>query len=296
VIKSSPKHQNTRVAYGGADFETAVHELKAYFGFFRLHHTSETILRFYSYDGATNYVRCRTGGPQGDCPEFMVFCLVTLHLWGRTFGKFPEIKDLEMQTSFLTSTRQRFSTRISTRMLEQLALRTPKTFHATSEQDLNPRPFTVNDHPSVLQHEMMVIDPDEKPTHMLTWKTTVLLSHIQPRSHDDRFPIPLWETWFCQSLGVPIPALLENSRQCPCRQFSFDHYVITFRRVSVYLQHCQRTSGSYIGSVCYYARLVTELRPIKELLLLTMNGVTSRSRIMSSCHSEKMIGSLLVHS
>ena len=39
--------------------ETVVHELKAYFGFFRLHHTSETILRFYSYDRATNYVRCR---------------------------------------------------------------------------------------------------------------------------------------------------------------------------------------------------------------------------------------------
>ncbi len=47
--------------------------------------------------------------------------------------------------------------------------------------------------------------------------------HIQPRSYDHSFPIPLWETWFCQSLGVPIPALLEN-RQCPCRQFNFDHY------------------------------------------------------------------------
>ncbi len=39
--------------------------------------------------------------------------------------------------------------------------------------------------------------------------------------------------------------------------------VITFRRVSVYLQHFQYTSGSYIDSVCYYTRLVTELRPIK---------------------------------
>ena len=77
-----------------ADFETAVHGLKAYFVFFRLQRTCETILRFYSYDGATNYVRCRTGGLQGDCPEFMTFCLVTLHLWGRIFGKFPEIKGL----------------------------------------------------------------------------------------------------------------------------------------------------------------------------------------------------------
>jgi hypothetical protein len=51
----------------GADFETVVHELKAYFGFFRLQRTCETILRFYSYYGSTNYVRCRTGGLQGDC-------------------------------------------------------------------------------------------------------------------------------------------------------------------------------------------------------------------------------------
>jgi hypothetical protein len=43
------------------DFETTVYELKAYFGFFRIQHTCETILRFYSYDGTTNYVRYRTG-------------------------------------------------------------------------------------------------------------------------------------------------------------------------------------------------------------------------------------------
>jgi hypothetical protein len=70
----------------------------------------------------------------------------------------------------------------------------PKTFHATIEQDLNPRPCAVNDHPSVLAHEMMAIEPGEKPTRMLTWKTTSFLSHIQPRSHEDHFPIPLWET------------------------------------------------------------------------------------------------------
>jgi hypothetical protein len=39
--------------------------------------------------------------------------------------------------------------------------------------------------------------------------------------------------------------------------------VITFRRVTVNLQHFQRTSGSYVGSVCSYVRLVTELRPIE---------------------------------
>jgi hypothetical protein len=45
----------------------------------------------------------------------------------------------------------------------------------------------------------------EKPTCILTWKSTDFINNIMPRSHDDRFPIPLWETWFCASLGVTIP-------------------------------------------------------------------------------------------
>ena len=76
------------------EFETAVHELKAYFGFFKLARTCETILRYYSYDGATNYVKGKTGGLQGDSPEFMVFCHVTLHLWGRVFRMFPALRGL----------------------------------------------------------------------------------------------------------------------------------------------------------------------------------------------------------
>ena len=38
------------------DFETAVYELRGNF-FLKRAHTCETILRFYSYDGATNYVK-----------------------------------------------------------------------------------------------------------------------------------------------------------------------------------------------------------------------------------------------
>ncbi len=97
---------------------------------------------------------------------------------------------------------------------------------------------------------------------MLTWKTTAFLSHIQSRSHDDHFPIPLWETWFCQSLGVPVPVLFENDNVFVVN-LVLTITVITFRRVNVYLQHLQSTSGSYIDSVCYYTRLVTELRPIE---------------------------------
>ena len=75
------------------------------------------------------------------------------------------------------------TTTSNTRMIEQLALPTPMTIHVTKEHDLNPRPSTVNDHPSVLDHEMMVIEPGENPTHILTWKPTAFISHIMSRSH-----------------------------------------------------------------------------------------------------------------
>jgi hypothetical protein len=78
----------------GEDFETAVHELRAYFGFFKLARTCESTLRFFSYDGATNYLKLRTGALQGDPPEFMVYCLVTLHIWGRIFKMFPALRGL----------------------------------------------------------------------------------------------------------------------------------------------------------------------------------------------------------
>ena len=60
--------------------------------------------------------------------------------------------------------------------------------------------------------------------------------YVQSRSHDDSFPLPLWETWFCQSLGVPIPDLIANPQQCPCRQFNFDPY-------GNHIQTCQRQSA-----------------------------------------------------
>jgi hypothetical protein len=71
-----------------------VHELRAYFGFFKLTRTCESTLRLFSYDGATNYLKLRTGGLQDDPPEFMVYCRVTLHIWGRIFKMFPELRDL----------------------------------------------------------------------------------------------------------------------------------------------------------------------------------------------------------
>jgi hypothetical protein len=77
------------------DFETVVHELRTYFVFVNLAHTCESILRFYSYDGTTNYLKLKTKGLfQGDPSEFKVICIVTLHLWGRILKMFHELRGL----------------------------------------------------------------------------------------------------------------------------------------------------------------------------------------------------------
>jgi hypothetical protein len=60
-----------------------------YFEFIKLTHTCESILCFFSYDGVTNYLKLKTGGLQGDPPEFMVYYIVTFHLWARIFEEFP---------------------------------------------------------------------------------------------------------------------------------------------------------------------------------------------------------------
>jgi hypothetical protein len=80
-------------------FETTVHELRSYFGFSQLARTCESILRFYSYDGTTKYLKLKTGGLQGDCPEFMIFCLVTLHLWVHLFRMFPGLAYADDETT-----------------------------------------------------------------------------------------------------------------------------------------------------------------------------------------------------
>ena len=104
-------------------------------------------------------------------------------------------------------------------MLEQLTLHTPLTIDATKAQDLNPGSCSNIEYPSVLAHEMMTIEPGEQTSCKVTWKPTTWISHIMCRSHDDRLPLQVWESWFCSNLGVPIPALLVNPCPCVCQYF-----------------------------------------------------------------------------
>ena len=84
--------------------------------------------------------------------------------------------------------------------------------------------LAVNDHPSVLPHELFALEPGDPPSRTLTWKPLGFLSHVKRRTNDDRFPLALWEVWFCTQLGVPIPDLIGPLRQCPCNAFQIDFF------------------------------------------------------------------------
>jgi hypothetical protein len=112
----------------------------------------------------------------------------------------------------------------NSRMIQQLALHTQQIIKATSTQDLDPRPLVNIDHPSVLPFEMYAIEPGEPPSRSPTWKPLGFLSHIKCRTKSDRFPLSLWEVWFCSTLGVPIPALIGPFQQCACNNFHPDSF------------------------------------------------------------------------
>ena len=57
---------------------------------------------------------------------------------------------------------------------------------------------------------------------ILKWSPLGFLSQIKRRTIGDRFPLSLWEVWFCSTLGVPIPALIGPSQRCACNTFDYD--------------------------------------------------------------------------
>jgi hypothetical protein len=49
-------------------------------------------------------------------------------------------------------------------------------------------------------------------------------SVLQRCTNNDRFPLSLWEVWFCSTIGVPIPTLIGPSQQCACNSFHYDSF------------------------------------------------------------------------
>ncbi len=108
------------------------------------------------------------------------------------------------------------------RMLQQLTWHSQQIIKATSTQDLDPRPLANHDHPSILPFEMYTIEPGETPSHILKWSPLGFLSHIKRRTIGDRFPLSLWEVWFCSTVGVAIPALIDPSHRCVWNAVDYD--------------------------------------------------------------------------
>ena len=93
---------------------------------------------------------------------------------------------------------------------------------------------------------MYALEPGESPTRSLTWKSLGFLNHIKRRTIGDRFPLSLWEVWFCSTLGVPIPALIGPSQWCVCNVF---HYAA----LGDHLQTCQvKSVNSQVHDLVVY--------------------------------------------
>jgi hypothetical protein len=134
-------------------------------------------------------------------------------------------------------------------MLQQLAFHTQQITKATSTQDLDPRLLANNDHPSVLPFEMYAIEPGEPPSRSLCWKPLGFLNHIMRCTNRDRFPLSLWEVWFCSTIGVPIPALIGPSQQCACNKFQHDFF-------GDHLQTCKvKSSASQVHDWVVYLQV-----------------------------------------
>jgi hypothetical protein len=87
--------------YVDEDFETVVYKLHSYFGFFKLARACETILRFYSYDVVTNYVKYRTWGLEGD-PRVYDILLGYPSSLGTHLSEIPNLKTSHTQTTVIT--------------------------------------------------------------------------------------------------------------------------------------------------------------------------------------------------
>ena len=157
-------------------------------------------------------------------------------------------------------------------MLQQLAFHTQQIIKATRTQDFDPRPLANIEHPSVWPFEMYAIESGESPTRSLNWKSLGFLSHIKRCTIGDRFPLSLWEVWFCVTLGVPIPALIGPSQWCSCNAFHYDAF-------GDHLQTCQvKSAASQVhdwvvyrlgGIQCFYSTSQVSLSPsgINSLVL-----------------------------
>ena len=107
-----------------------------------------------------------------------------------------------------------------TRQMEQLSLHCPQKIVATEDS-------------SALREEMRALEPQEEnaKARNLIWKPMSWLGHISPKGPEAAWVLPLWQTFVCTALGVPVPVLAALPTQpnlprvkCGCKQFDLDFY------------------------------------------------------------------------
>jgi hypothetical protein len=117
----------------------------------------------------------------------------------------------------------------NTRMLQQLALHTQKIMKTTSTQDLDPRPLTNHDHPSVLPFEMFTLDPGDPPSRSLNWNPGHKRGHS---THETGHPNGWYKYRNDHPVYLPETFCNHKPQVASPQSLGFEH-PLTWRKTSV---------------------------------------------------------------
>ena len=100
------------------------------------------------------------------------------------------------------------------RLAEEMRLRATQTYTATVQD-------------STLREEMRALEPaheDAKPR-TLKIKPMGWLSQIRATDDDESWPLDLWQSFFCSTIGLPLPIVAaQPSTRCGCGRWYLDQY------------------------------------------------------------------------
>ena len=87
-----------------------------------------------------------------------------------------------------------------------------------------PQKIPLSDPNSVLRSEMSALDSDDdSKKRYLWWKPMAWLGIIRPTNPSEKWRMQQWSTFFCMTLGLPMPWISPGTR-CGCQAFLHDQF------------------------------------------------------------------------
>ena len=87
--------------------------------------------------------------------------------------------------------------------------------------------YTATVQDSTLREELRALEPahDDAKPRTLKIKPMGWLSQIRATDDDESWPIDLWQSFFCSTIGLPLPVVAaQPSTRCGCGRWYLDQY------------------------------------------------------------------------